>query len=191
MQLESIMIGLIPNCLEMAVEQLADSESVKEVRRRAGVPLDHKFTYNGCCPEEDWLKLVVAACDVLDLKPDELEKKFADFFYHDAIERWPRWFEMASNSKEFIERQPAIHNTFGISTHCSQRDVNEKFSVETNGNKLVTYYRSPNRHCGLYQELARLIIDHYGDRATIEEPRCMKRGDDVCEIHIYWDENQN
>ena len=50
----------------------------------------------------------------------------------------------------------------------------------------ITLWRAANQLCGLYTALARLIINHYGDDASIEEAKCLKQGDSECEIRIRW-----
>jgi len=98
------------------------------------------------------------------------------------------WFTMAKNSYQFLARQPAIHNTLAKSvTDKKTRDnIREKFRIETVKNKIITHYKSPNQHCGLYIALAQWIIDYYRDKATMKETRCMKSGDPECEIYIQW-----
>jgi hypothetical protein len=54
------------------------------------------------------------------------------------------------------------------------------------GNKLITHYRSPNRHCHLYVSLAGEVLRLYGEEATIEQVKCVKRDDPECEIWITW-----
>ena len=113
---------------------------------------------------------------------------YADVFCRDAMTRFSTWFEMSSNSREFLERQVTIHNVFASSVRDpeARKAVEDKFRIEKLENEIVTHYRSPNRLCSMYKALARWMFKHYGDHAAIEEPRCMKRGDTECEIHVIW-----
>jgi hypothetical protein len=43
---------------------------------------------------------------------DELEIVYAEYFGRDSLRRWPVWFSMSANAREFLERQQTIHNTF-------------------------------------------------------------------------------
>ena len=182
------MVGLVHKLLFDLVESLVGAEAVSEVKRRAGVPADKTFRMDEAYDDEEWRRLLAAACDVLEVSQQQAEETYADFFLIDALQRWPMWFQMSRNSREFLERQPKIHNGFATGVHDVEagRAINDKFRLETSDKELVMHYRSPNQLCGLYQALARWIINHYGDEATIEETRCLKKGDPECEIHVCW-----
>jgi len=106
----------------------------------------------------------------------------------DALKRWPVWFKMSGNSRDFLERQQAIHNSLaaGVCEESKRRAVADKFRIDKNGDEIITHYRSENQHCSLYKTLARWIIRYYGDEASIGERRCMREGADECEIHVRW-----
>jgi ribosomal protein S25 len=76
----------------------------------------------------------------------------------------------------------------GVRDASSRDQIKDKFRIEKLENKIITHYRSPNRHCHLYTSLAREVLQHYEDQAIIEEVSCMKRGDTECEIWITWAE---
>jgi hypothetical protein len=113
---------------------------------------------------------------------------YAEVFCRDALSRFPKWFEMSANSREFLERQVTIHNVFasGVRDPGARKAVADKFHIEKRPGEIVTHYRSPNRLCSMYKSLARWLFRHYGDEATIEEPKCMLRGDEECELHVVW-----
>jgi len=100
---------------------------------------------------------------------------------------------MCHNAREFLELQPTLHNSFatGLQDRKARREVEDKFQIITEPERIVMHYRSPNRMCGLYQTLAHLVIQHYGDLATVREISCMKRGDDECVIVIHWFDEQD
>ena len=182
------MVGLIPKLLLDLVEAEADEDAVAEVKRRARVPQDMIYRLDRAYDDEEWRRLLAATCEVLQLTPEQAETVFADYFCEDCFQRWPAWFEMSSSSREYLERQPKIHTGFatGIEDPEARKCVIDKFHLEKLDQEVVVYYRSPNQLCGLYRAVARRIIDHYGDEATIEETRCLKRGDTECEIHVRW-----
>ena len=64
--------------------------------------------------------------------------------------------------------------------------IRDKFRIEKLKDKIITHYRSPNRHCHLYVSLAREVLKLYGEEASIEQLKCVKRGDPECEIWISW-----
>src|SRR5262249_30622187 len=138
--------------------------------------------------DEEWQRLLAAACDVLQMAEEQTMEAYADVFGRDAMTRFSTWFEMSSNSREFLERQITIHNVFasGVPDPAARKAVVDKFRIEKFEDKIVTHYRSPNKLCTMYKALARWMFRHYGDHAAIEEPRCMKKGDAECEIHVIW-----
>jgi len=163
-------------------------ETANEISRRADWDPETEFRINEVYADEVWQKLVLASVDVLNVSPDTLEEGYARYFLMDAQRRWPTWFKMSKSAREFLERHPAVHNNFadGVRDPDSRAQIKDKFRIEKFDDKIVTHYRSPNRHCYLYISLAREVLKLYGEEAQIEEPRCLKRGDSECEIWISW-----
>jgi len=182
------MVGLIQKMWLDFVEERAGREGVAEVMRRAGIPPDRVYRIGEPYSDSEWQRLLHATCDVLHCTQDEALEAYAGVFGRDALSRYPKWFEMSANSREFLERQVTIHNVFasGVRDPEARKAVVDKFRIEKRAGEIVTHYRSPNRLCGLYKSLARWMFEHYGDEATIEEPKCMLRGDDECELHVVW-----
>ena len=46
------------------------------------------------------------------------------------------------------------------------------------------HYVSGNHMCTYYRSLATWVGTHFGEEVHIDEPRCMKRGDHECQIHV-------
>lgn len=182
------MVGLMPKTLLDFVESSAGAERACEVRRLAGISDDRRFRIDEVYDDDEWRRMLDAARVVLDVSQADAERAFADFFFEDALRRWPMWFRMSGTAREFLERQPRIHNGFatGVASPSDREAINDKFTLEQNPGELIMHYRSPNQLCGLYMALARWIINHYGDEATIEETSCLKQGANECEIHIRW-----
>ena len=182
------MVGLIQKILLDLVEERAGLEAVQEVKRAAGVPPDRIFRIGEVYSDTEWQNLLSGACRVLGTNEDELMESYADVFGRDALVRFSKWFVMSANSREFLERQITIHNVFasGVVDPNSRKAVVDKFRIETFDDKIVTHYRSPNKLCSMYKALARWMFNHYADDAVIEETKCMRRGDEECEIHVIW-----
>lgn len=182
------MVGLIQKFLLDLVQDKAGPEAVSEVRRRAGVPADRVFRIGEVYSDEEWQRLLSAAYSVLGLTDQQFMDEYAEVFGRDALSRFPKWFEMSANSRDFLERQITIHNVFasGVRDPEARKAVVDKFRIDKLEDKIVTHYRSPNRLCLLYKSLARWMFRHYGDEAIIEEPKCMLRGDEECELHVIW-----
>jgi hypothetical protein len=182
------MVGLIQKVLFDLAEVTGGPEAVTAIRREAGIPDDRFYRLDTVYSDEEFQRLLRAACNVLGMTQDEIEVAYADFFGRDSLRRWPTWFETSVNARQFLERQQTIHNTFatGVRDAEARKGIRDKFHLEKFDHELVTHYRSPNNLCGLYKELARWVLEHYQEEATLEETRCTKRGDPECEIHIRW-----
>jgi hypothetical protein len=182
------MVGLICKVLIDLVRTAGGDEAVAKVMQRANVTTGSEFKLSAVYDDAQWQRLLGAACETLAVTPEQAEEAYADFFVKDALARWGTWFHMSRNSREFLMRQPAIHNSLaaGVSEEAQRTAIADKFHIEPTDSGIVTHYRSANGHCGLYKALARRIIAHYGDEAVIEELKCQKQGAEECEIHVRW-----
>jgi hypothetical protein len=183
------MVGLIQKVLLDLVEAQAGLDGVADVRRRAGVAPERLFRLGEVYPDDEFQRLLQAAIDVLDLEETKFLDAYADQFFRDVSLRFSKWFSMAGNSREFLEFQTTIHNTFasGVVDPAARQAVKDKFAVNSiDGRNIVTHYRSPNRLCKLYRAFGRWVADYYGDAIEFDEPRCMLHGDEECEIHVKW-----
>lgn len=182
------MLGYPFRPMLQAVEAKAGAAAVAEVKRRAGVPADRVYRMSETYADEECQRLLAAAGEVLDLSVEETCDLWAEAFLQDTQKRFPVWYQMCANSRALLEYHPEIHSGFAASLQDPEasRAVTDKFRIEKLERKLIVHYRSPNRLCLLYRALARRVIAYYGDEASIEETRCLHRGDDECEIHIRW-----
>jgi hypothetical protein len=178
----------MPKLLLEWVEHTRGSQAASRIRRRAGCPADRIFRITELCTDEEWQRVLSAAVEELGCTPTALDDGFAKAFITDARQRFPMWFKMSKTAREFLERQPAIHNNFasGVQDAESRQGIVDKFRIEKLDRELVTHYHSPNLHCHLYESLANEVLRVYGESAVIEHRLCMKKGDPECEIHIRW-----
>lgn len=183
------MVGLIHQILMDLLRSQGGDDLVEDVVRIAKGTQPPLYRINASYPDEEWQRLVQATCQRLDVTLEQVEDLFAEAFLQDALRRWPTWFQMSSNSREMLIRQPAIHNSLsaGVADQDARRKIQDKFHVEEHDLGITTHYQSPNQLCGLYKALARRVIDHYGDQARLNETQCMRKGDAECTIHITWD----
>jgi Haem-NO-binding len=164
------------------IERRYGHEAVVQVLTEAGIPADRVYRLNEPYADSEAQRLSTAASHRLSLD------QIAEAFLKDTIERFPTWFAMCKTSREFLEMQPEIHNTFAVGLQRPEdRDaVRDKFRLEKLEDELVMHYRSPHQMCDMYKAIARNVFRHYNETATIDEPRCMKRGDPDCEMRIRW-----
>ena len=182
------MLGYPFRPMLQAVEAKGGPAAVAEVKRRAGVPQNRTYRISEIYSDEECQRLLAAAGEVLDLTVEEICDLWAEAFLKDTQKRFPAWYEMCPNSRALLECHPEIHVGFAASLPDpdASQAVTSKFRIEKLDHALIVHYRSPNRLCQLYRALARRVVALYGDEASIEEPRCLHRGDDECEFHIRW-----
>lgn len=182
------MLGYPIRPLLQAVEAKGGAAVVAEVKRRAGVPAERAYRMSEIYADEEAQRLLAAACEVLGLDLAEICDLWAEAFLMDTQKRFPAWYEMCADARALLECHPEIHSGFAanIADPEASQAVLSKFRIEKRARELVVHYRSPNRLCQLYHALARRVIAHYGDEASVEETRCLHRGDAECEFHIRW-----
>lgn len=182
------MLGYPFRPLLQAIEAKGGAAAVAEAKRRAGVPPDRVYRMSETYGDEECQRLLAAAGEVLGLGVEETCDLWAAAFLEDTQKRFPAWYRMCADSRALLEYHPEIHNGFAASLKDPEasRAVTDKFRLEKLEQELIVHYRSPNRLCALYRALARRVVALYGDEASIEEARCLHRGDAECEIHIRW-----
>jgi hypothetical protein len=165
-----------------AIEKRYGPEAVAQLFAEAGIPADRVYRLNVPYADSEAMRLSAAAFKRIPLED------VGEAFFKDTLERFPTWFEMCKTSREFLELQPEIHNTFahGLQRPEERDAVRDKFRLEKLEDELVVHYRSPNRLCDMYKAIAKHVFEHYRDNATIDETACMKRGDAECELRIRW-----
>jgi hypothetical protein len=175
-------LGYPLKLLLSGIESRYGHEGVVRTLAEAEIPADRVYRLNEPYADSEAQRLMAAVFRRLSLED------IAEAFFADTITRFPTWFAMCKSSREFLEMQPEIHNTFavGLQRPEDREAVRDKFRVEKLDSELVMHYRSPNRLCDMYKAIAQHVIRHYQETATIDEPRCMKRGDADCEMRIRW-----
>jgi hypothetical protein len=176
------MLGYPLKLLLNAIERRHGHDAVIQTLTEAGLPTDRTYRLNEPYTDSEAQRLSAAAFKFISMED------VAKAFFEDTLVRFPTWFEMCNTSRQFLEMQPEIHNTFahGLQRPEDRDAVMDKFRLEKLDDELVVHYRSPNRLCDMYKAIAHRVFQHYQDYGTIDEPRCMKRGDAECELRIRW-----
>jgi hypothetical protein len=179
---EASVLGYPLKLLLNAIESRHGREGVVRALAEAGLPADRLYNMNESYADTEAQRLSAAAFQFISVED------IAEAFFNDTIVRFPMWFQMCKTSREFLEMQPEIHNTFahGLQRPEDREAVRDKFRLEKLDDELVVHYRSPNRMCDMYKAIAQHVFRHYQDQATIEETLCVKRGDPECELRIRW-----
>ena len=176
------MLGYPLKLLMNTIESRHGRAGVAETLAEAGLPPDRVYSLNEPYADSEAQRLTAAALHRVSLED------VAEAFFKDTLMRFPTFFEMCNTSRAFLEMQPEIHNTFaiGLQRPEERQAVQDKFRLEKLTDELVVHYRSPNRLCEMYKAIAQHVFKHYREKGTIDEPKCMNRGDNECELRIRW-----
>ena len=180
------MVGVIHQLFFGFVEKNFGKAVVEEVKRKAGLPPGQDYRMDAAYPDDEWRRIVGAAVELSGLPAEQAELAFARYCGEELSQRMGGFFQGCKSAREFLERQPSIHNMMAssVSDPAAKKQIVDKFRLEVGNGETITRYASPNRHCTLYRGLAEWVAEYYRERIEISEPRCQKRGDPECEIHV-------
>lgn len=180
------MIGLIQKVLMDLVQEQGGEDAVTAILHAVGLPQDHQFRMDSDYDDGQCLRLVEATAAYFKLDEATLYRLYADAFIRESRIRFPTFYQMAPNARDFLRRQPAVHA--GLATALQDADarsrVVDKFAVRDDGNDLLVDYISPNRLCALYRALFERVLDEYGEEGALAVECCRKRGDDCCRFRL-------
>ncbi len=180
------MVGVIHQLFFEFVEKNFGKAATEQVKLKAGLPASQEYRMDAAYSDDEWRKLVGAGVELSGLNAEKVELAFARFCGEALSQRMAGFFKSCKNTREFLKQQPMIHNIMASSLRDAEakRKITDKFRTEEVNGETVTHYVSPNRHCVLYRGLAEWVAEYYGERIEVREPRCQKRGDSECEIHV-------
>ena len=151
------------------------AEAAKEIL--AGSPI-HQLSE--AYDDEEFLELVVRACDRTGVPTEQLVHDFGVFAGSKTFPRlYPAFFSLAGSSRAFLLTiEDRIHELVRATiadAHPPQLDVQP---LGEDGVRIT--YTSPRRLCTLLEGLVEGTATYYEERAEIAQTTCMLRGDPVC-----------
>ena len=174
------MKGVVFNVLEQLVARDFGEDTWDALLDASG--LDGVYTSLGSYPDEDLALLVSAASAALVMPPDEVVVWFGRNALPLFADRYPQLFAPHDSTRSFVlTLNDIIHPE--VRKLYPGADVPE-FDFDVREGVVVMGYRSARKLCSFAEGLLLGAADHYGERLTIEQPVCMKRGDDQCVLEI-------
>ena len=174
------MKGVVFNLLEQLVTRDFGEDTWDALLEASGQ--NGVYTSLGSYPDEDLTKLVSAASDALAMPADDVVSWLGRNALPLFAEHYPQLFEPHDSTREFVlTLNNIIHPE--VRKLYPGADVPE-FDFEVREECVVMGYRSPRKLCFFAEGLLLGAADYYGERLTIEQPLCMKRGDDQCVLEI-------
>ncbi len=173
------MKGIIFNLAEEVVTTAYGEGTWESLLDAAG--LDGAYTSLGNYPDEHLFALVSAAATALDRPADDVVRDIGEGAMPLLAERYPDFFSGHNDVRSFVlTLNEVIHAE--VRKLYPDADV-PVFGFDTsNADVLVLSYDSKRKLCFLAEGFISGAAAHYGQRVEIDQPACMKRGDDRCLI---------
>jgi predicted hydrocarbon binding protein len=172
--------GVVFNLLEQVVSRDYGEDTWDQLLDAAGV--DGAYTSLGGYADADLFALVGAASTALDKPPDEIVRWFGREALPLLAANYPQFFEAHQSTRPFIlTLNEIIHPE--VRKLYPGADV-PVFDFDVTNEALLMGYRSDRQLCSFAEGLIEGAADHYGEKASIEQHTCMKRGDPKCLLEI-------
>ena len=173
------MKGIIFNLLEAVVARDHGDETWDALLEAAR--LDGAYTSLGSYPDDDLTKLVAAASATLGTPADAVMRWFGREVLPLLAERYPSFLSGHASAQSFVSTlNDVIHPE--VRKLYPGADVPDFEFHRPSEETLVVRYRSTRKLCALAEGLIDGAAGYYAQVVTIEQPLCMNREDDQCEL---------
>ncbi len=175
------MKGITFNLLEEVVRREYGEDTWDALLEEARV--DGAYTSLGNYPDEEMMKLVAAASAALKTPPDEIVRWFGRNALPLLAKKHPHFFEAHNSTRPFLlTLNDVIH--MEVRKLYPGADV-PVFNYDTSSSEvLLMQYKSPRKLCALAEGFIEATAAYYGEELALDQPECMKRGDDKCVLRV-------
>jgi hypothetical protein len=175
------MKGVVFNLLEAVVRRDYGDDTWETLLEAANV--DGAYSSLGNYPDEEMSKLVGAASSALKMPADDVVRWFGRNALPLLAKKHPKFFEPHKSTRPFLlTLNDVIHSE--VRKLYPGADVPE-FTYDTSSSEvLLMHYRSPRKLCALAEGFIEATAAHYGEYLSLDQPQCMKRGDDKCVLRV-------
>ncbi len=176
------MKGVIFNLIEEVVAEAFGADAWDAMLDSAG--LDGAYTSLGSYPDAELTGLVRAGAELTGTPADALVRDIGRLAIPRLEARYPQFFAGAGDARAFILAlntiiHPEVRKLYS-GAHCPH------FHFATQGRSLLLGYDSPRRLCHLAHGFIDGLALRYDEQITVSQPRCMHRGDAMCQLQIDW-----
>lgn len=175
------MKGIIFNLLEEVIRREYGEDTWDALLEAAQVEGGYSSLAN--YPDEELMKLVAAASAALNTSADTIVRWFGRNALPLLAERYPEFFIPHTSTRPFLlTLNDIIH--IEVRKLYPGADV-PVFDYDTSSQEvLVMGYKSPRRLCALAEGFIEAAAAHYGEEVTLDQLKCMIRGDEKCLLRI-------
>ena len=135
-------------------------------------------------PDERFMGIIERASRSTGMPHEELLREFGIFTAEKTFARlYPALFDLSASARLFLLTvETRIHQVVRVAIPDA---LPPELDVGELGDDAVSIvYTSPRRLCHMLRGLVEGTARHYGEAASIEEPRCMLRGDGQCRLDV-------
>jgi hypothetical protein len=165
--------------LQKYVQTKLGTEAWMTLRREAGITRNEPYDPFQSYPDEEVGALVGTASRITGTPAQALLEDFGEFIAPDLLDMYwgviaPEWrtLDVLEHTEKTIHDVVRLNHAGATPPylHASRNAPDE----------VTILYTSPRRLCSVAKGITRGIARHYEETVTIEDPRCMLRGDDDC-----------
>jgi hypothetical protein len=173
------MKGVIFNLTEEVIVASYGEDTWDALLDAAG--LDGSYTSLGNYPDGDLFRLVDAASSHLGVPAQDVVRTLGEGALPLLAGRYPDFFAGHISTRSFVlTLNDIIHSE--VRKLYPGAEVPEFDFDDSDPACLVVGYRSPRKLCALAEGFIVGAARHFGEEATLDQPRCLNRGDDRCII---------
>jgi len=175
------MKGVVFNLLEAVVRRDHGDDTWEALLDAAEA--DGAYSSLGNYPDEEIVKLVSAASSALKMPADDVVRWFGRNALPLLAQKHPQFFMAHKSTRPFLlTLNDVIHSE--VRKLYPGADVPE-FTYDTSSpDVLLMHYRSPRKLCALAEGFIEATAAHYAEELSLDQPECMKRGDDKCVLRV-------
>ncbi|WP_280156356.1 heme NO-binding domain-containing protein [Piscinibacter sp. XHJ-5] len=175
------MKGIVFNLLEAVVRRDHGDDVWEALLEQASV--DGAYTSLGNYPDDEITRLVGAAAAALDMSPDDVVRWFGRNALPLLAKKHPHFFDAHKSTRPFLlALNDVIHSE--VRKLYPGADV-PVFTYDTSSpDVLLMYYRSHRKMCALAEGFIEATAAHYDEEISLDQPECMKRGDERCVLRV-------
>ena len=176
------MKGIVFTLLEAVVRRDYGDDTWDDLLEAA--ELDGAYSSLGNYPDEEMTKLVGAASSVLAIPADDVVRWFGRNALPLLAKKHPQFFDAHKSTRPFLlTLNDVIHSE--VRKLYPGADVPVFTYDGSSSEVLLMHYRSPRKLCALAEGFIEGTAAHFAEELSLDQPECMKRGDDKCVLRVY------
>lgn len=178
------MKGIIFNLLEEVVTQEHGEQAWEDLLDRSGA--EGVYTSLGSYPDQEFLALLQALSSGVGPTAGEPLRWFGRAAIPLLAQRYPILFQGHDSTRSLLGAlndiiHPEVRKLYP-GADVPVFDFDPIPGQELPDQTVIIGYRSRRRLCALAEGFIQGAADHFGEQVTVEQQRCMLRGDDRCAL---------